>query len=72
MRIVVDIDMSVDFIVWRIRSYIASRGWSLTRVAREAGFPHLTTPRQFETPEWNPTISELRKLEAIVPPEFTL
>jgi hypothetical protein len=72
MRIVVDIDMSVDFIVWHIRSYIASRGWSLTRGAREGGFPHHTTLRGFDTPEWNPTISVLRKLEAIVPPEFTL
>jgi hypothetical protein len=67
-----DMDVSVDFIIRRIRSYVASREWSRTRAAREAGFPHHTSLRGFDGSDWNPTASVLRKLEAIIPNEFYL
>jgi transcriptional regulator with XRE-family HTH domain len=70
--VAVDLDVSIDFIIRRIRSYVESRGWSLTRVARETGFPHHTSLRGFDSQEWNPTASALRKLEAIVPADFYL
>lgn len=68
----IDIDVSVDFIIKRIRSYVATRGWSRTRLAKEAGLPHHTSLRGFEDQNWNPTAAVLRRLEALVPSDFYL
>lgn len=68
----INIEIGIDFVIRRIRSYVASQGWSRTRVAKEAGFPHHTSLRGFETADWNPTADVLRKLEAIVPADFYL
>lgn len=65
-----DIEVSVDFIIKRIHSYVASRRWSRTRLAKEARLPHHTSLRNFDSPAWNPTVELLRKLEKLVPADF--
>jgi hypothetical protein len=67
-----DVDISINFIIQRIRSYVASQGWSRTRIAREAGLPHHTSLRNFDSTDWNPSVEISRQLEVIVPKDFFL
>jgi transcriptional regulator with XRE-family HTH domain len=67
-----NVDVSVDFNIRRIRAYIISQGWSRARAAKEAGLPYHTSLRDIESPDWNPTAAMLRKLEALVPDDFYL
>jgi len=60
----------IDGAIVRIKAYAAARGWSKSRLAKEAGVGD-TTLRHFGRPDWNPTIETLRRLEAIIPVEFT-
>lgn len=60
---------NIDQVIARIRAYAASQGWTKTRLAREAGMVG-TTLRDFEKPHWSPTANTLRRLEAIIPPDF--
>jgi hypothetical protein len=69
-RVEIDVEIGVDLIIERVRWYVRSQGWSLTRLAREAGLPHHTSLRNFDLPQWNPTANLLRKLEALVPADF--
>ena len=59
----------IDGAIARIKAYAAARGWSKSRLAKEAGIGD-TTLRHFAQPDWNPTIETLRRLEAIIPAEF--
>ena len=61
--------MSLDAIIDRIRTFAEARGWRPSRLAREAEL-HANTLRDFEKPEWNPSLETLRKLETIVPAGF--
>ena len=40
--------------------------WSILRYAKESGLPE-STIRKMDRPEWCPTASTLRKLEAVIP-----
>lgn len=68
----INVDVSIDFVIKRIRSYVESQGWSRSRLAREAGLPHHTSIRDWDNPDWNPTAAVLRRLEAVVPDDFYL
>ena len=68
----VDIEIGVDLIMERIRSSAKSQAWSRTRLAKKAGLPHHTSLRNYESPNWNPTVEILRKLEVLVPADFRL
>lgn len=60
---------AIDGAIARIKAYAAARGWSKSRLAKEAGLGD-TTLRHFGRSGWNPTIETLRRLEAIIPAEF--
>ena len=68
----INVDVSIDFVIKRIRSYVKSQEWSRSRLAREAGLPHHTSIRDWDSPDWNPTAAVLRRLEALVPNDFYL
>jgi len=65
-----DVEISVDLILNRIKRYVAAQKWSRVRTAFEARLPHHTTIRHIDDPDWNPTASTIRALEKIVPPDF--
>jgi len=62
--------MSIDHSIRRIRAFAASRKWRKSRLAREAGMPD-TTLRHFDRPDWSPTVKTIRRLEALIPSDFT-
>jgi hypothetical protein len=68
----IEVNIGVDFIIARIRSWAKSQGLSRTALARLAQLPHHTSLRGFESPTWNPTADMLRRLEALVPNDFYL
>ncbi len=55
----------------RIRAFAAARGWTKSRLAREAGMID-TTLRDFHKDSWNPTAETIRRIEAIIPDDFSL
>ncbi len=61
--------MTVEATIGRLRTFASDRGWTKSRFAREAGLPD-TTLRGFHEPHWNPTAETLRKLEAVIPPDW--
>ena len=63
-------ERSVDDVIRRIRAYAASQGWKKSRLAVEAGMVD-TTLRDFDKADWNPTLETVRRLEAIIPNDFT-
>lgn len=62
-------DVGIEAVLGRIRAYAVFRGWKKSRLAAAAGLRD-TTLRDFESPNWNPRIKTVRKLEAIIPPDF--
>ncbi len=60
---------AVDQAVTRIRAFAAAKGWRKSRLAREAGMQD-TTLRNFDDPDWNPTLDTVRRLEALIPGDF--
>lgn len=63
--------MHIDTILCRIRDFAAAQGWRKARLAKEAGVPR-STLKNFDLGTWNPTADTLRKLEAVIPPEFAV
>jgi ribosome-binding protein aMBF1 (putative translation factor) len=59
------IDQSLD----RIRAYKKAMGWSVLRLATEAGVWE-NTLRKMDDPDWAPNTSTVRKLEGIIPASF--
>ncbi len=55
----------------RIRAFATARGWTKSRLAREAGMID-TTLRDFHKDSWNPTAETIRRIEAIIPDDFSL
>ncbi len=53
----------------RIRAFARARGWTKSRLARQAGMID-TTLRDFHKDDWNPTAETLRRLEAVIPEDF--
>lgn len=62
---------SIDAAIARIRAYTQFQGWTKTRLAREAGLVD-TTLRDFDKPDWNPTATTIRRIEAIIPDSFVI
>lgn len=60
---------TIDAVIDRIRAFRRSTGWSVLRLAREAGISE-STLRHIDRPSWNPESETLRRLEAIIPPDF--
>ncbi len=69
LRVMANPPRIVDHAIARIRAYARHRGWKKSRLASEAGMQD-TTLRDFDKEGWNPTADTLRRLEAIVPPDF--
>lgn len=61
--------MSIDHIIERLRAYRRAKGWSILRFAKEAGMGE-STIRNMDHPEWSPTADTIRRMEAIIPPEW--
>lgn len=59
----------IDASIERIRSYRRARRWSINRLATEARIGE-STIRRLDAPDWSPATETLRRLEAIIPPEF--
>lgn len=60
---------TINSVLERIRAYRRTAGWSVLRLAREAGVSE-STLRHIDRDSWNPESETLRKLEAIIPPGF--
>ena len=60
---------TIDAVIERVRAYRRLAGWSVLRLAREAGISE-STLRHIDRADWNPESETLRKLEAIIPAEF--
>ena len=61
--------MSVDDVIFRIRAFATKQGWKKSLYGEMAGVQD-TTLRHFHNDDWNPTAETLRRLEAVIPPEF--
>lgn len=57
---------STDQVIIRVRAFMAARGWSTGQYARAAGLRD-STLRFMASPDWNPTVETLRKLEGPIP-----
>jgi hypothetical protein len=68
----IDVNISVDFIIARIRSWAKSQNLTKSSLARLAQLPHHTSLRDFDSPTWNPTADMLRRLESLIPNDFYL
>ena len=55
----------IDTLLERIRDYRRHRGWSLNRLAKEAGVPWGVL-QGMDEPEWSPSLKTLRALLAAV------
>jgi len=53
----------------KIRAFRVSQGWTLSKLAREAGLRE-SSIRDLDRDSWNPESKTLRKLETIIPPGF--
>ncbi|HVJ44653.1 MAG TPA: helix-turn-helix transcriptional regulator [Dongiaceae bacterium] len=53
----------------KIRAFRVSRGWTLSKLAREAGLRE-SSIRDLDRDSWNPESKTLRKLETIIPSDF--
>jgi DNA-binding XRE family transcriptional regulator len=60
----------VDISIARIRAYAQHMGWTRNRLATEAGLAE-STIRAIESAEWSPTADTLRRLEGIIPEDFS-
>jgi 3,4-dihydroxy 2-butanone 4-phosphate synthase/GTP cyclohydrolase II len=60
---------SVEAAIARVRAFAEERGWTKSRLAIEAGMSN-TVLRDFDKPDWNPTVETLRRIEAIIPKSF--
>lgn len=61
--------MDSSYALDRLRAYARQKGWKKSRFAKEAGLSD-TVLRDFDKPDWNPTIDTVRRLEAIIPVDF--
>lgn len=60
---------SIEQTIARIRAFASERGWTKSRLAREAGLQD-TTLRHFDRPDWNPTVETLRAIERVIPADW--
>jgi len=62
--------MMIDQTIARIRAYRALKGWSINKYALAAGMRE-STLRSMDRADWSPTADTLRKLESVIPEDFT-
>ncbi|MBP7337691.1 helix-turn-helix transcriptional regulator [Niveispirillum sp.] len=62
--------MLIDQSIARVRAYRQAKGWSILRLAKEAGLGE-STIRRLDSPDWCPTAGTLRQLESVIPADFT-
>lgn len=62
--------MSTEHALRRIRAYAAHRRLAKSRLAVEAGLSR-NALMGMDRSDWSPTVKTVRKIEAIIPPEFT-
>lgn len=61
--------MWIERAIERVRAFRKAKGWSRTRYARLAGLgPNALA--EIDERDWAPRADTLRKLEAVIPPEF--
>lgn len=67
-----DKKMPLETALNRIKYYaFVEKGWTKNQLAREAKVP-FSVVAKIHTPDWNPTLEKLFKLEALVPADFSL
>lgn len=62
--------MLIDQSIQRIRAFHRDRGLSVSALAKMAGMGE-STVRHINRPDWSPTADTLRRLEAVIPADFT-
>jgi ribosome-binding protein aMBF1 (putative translation factor) len=62
--------MLIDQSIARIRAYRQAKGWSILRLAKESGQGE-STIRRLDDPDGSPNVETLRKLESIIPADFS-
>lgn len=62
--------MLIDQSIARVRAYRQAKGWSILRLAKEAGLGE-STIRRLDSADWCPTAGTLRQLESVIPADFT-
>ncbi len=62
---------SIESAINRIREFRTSNGLAKNRIATMAGIPEGCV-RDIDEATWNPTVSTIKKIEKIIPPEFTI
>lgn len=61
--------MTIEQTIHRIRAYKTENGIKNSTLAVEAGLSNMAL-RNIDNKDWNPTAEVLRKVEAIIPPEY--
>lgn len=61
--------MLIDQSIARVRAYKSQMGWTVFRLAKAAGLNE-STLRSIDSPDWAPTATTLRRLEAVIPNDF--
>jgi ribosome-binding protein aMBF1 (putative translation factor) len=62
-----DIRQNID----RIRAFRQVMGWSLSRLAREAGLRE-SSIRSIDTADWNPESKTIARLEGVIPTDWKI
>lgn len=61
---------TVDDSLNRLRKLANTKGWSKGKMADLAGFGTRSITHKMMSPDWNPNVETVRRLEAIVPKNF--
>jgi len=62
--------MSIEAVLDRIRAFSRMPGMSKTRLGEMAGV-HRNALRDMDHPTWSPTANTVRKLESVIPPDWS-
>lgn len=62
--------MTIDLVLHRIRSYAENQKWTVAELARRAGANWSAINGIYDDPGWSPSMKTLRRLEAVVPPDY--
>ncbi len=61
---------TIDYTIQRIRDFRKSMGYARFRLATLADLSE-NAVRKMDSKNWNPTLETLKKLESLIPPDFT-
>ena len=63
--------LSIDMLIQQLRVYaFAVQGWTKKELAERAGL-HQNSMHDIFSDDWSPTIETLRKLEKVIPDDFS-